>query len=199
MTSKPTRKFPITILDSDAGSCRIRRMVKAQSVIPIERIASRIYLIRGEKVMLDSDLAELYGVTTKRLNEQLNRNIERFPEDFAFRLTRQEFEALRSQIATLKTASRGQHRKYLPYVFTEQGVAMLSSVLRSKSAVQVNVAIMRTFVKIRQILASNRDLARKVQEHDRQIAVLFSTVEKLLSPPDPPKKHGIGYIRPRED
>jgi len=174
-------------------------MVKAQSVIPIERIASRIYLIRGEKVMLDSDLAELYGVTTKRLNEQLNRNIERFPEDFAFRLTRQEFEALRSQIATLKTASRGQHRKYLPYVFTEQGVAMLSSVLRSKSAVQVNVAIMRTFVKIRQILASNRDLARKVQEHDRQIAVLFETLEKLLSPPDPPKKHGIGYIRPRED
>jgi hypothetical protein len=174
-------------------------MAKPQSVIPIERIASRIFLIRGEKVMLDSDLAELYGVPTKRLNEQLKRNLDRFPEDFAFELTIQESESLRSQIATLKTAGRGQHRKYLPYVFTEHGVAMLSSILRSKQAVQVNIAIIRTFVRVRQILASNRDLARKVQEHDCQIATLFDTVEKLLTPPSPAKKHGIGYIRPRED
>jgi hypothetical protein len=169
------------------------------ALIPTERIERAILLIRGEKVMLDSDLAELYGVATGRLNEQLNRNMDRFPEDFAFRLTTQEFEALRSQIATLKPAGRGQHRKYLPYVFTELGVAMLSSVLGSKRAVHVNIAIMRTFVKVRQILASNRDLARKVQEHDRQIAALFETLEKLLTPPDPPKKHAIGYIRPRED
>src|ERR1022692_4732119 len=105
-------------------------MARPHSVIPVERIASRIYLIRGEKVMLDSDLAELYGVTTSRLNEQFKRNLDRVPEDFAFQLSREEFDALRSQIATLKTAGRGQHRKYLPYVFTEQGVAMLSSVLK---------------------------------------------------------------------
>jgi hypothetical protein len=172
-------------------------MVKHQPVIPIERIASSIYLIHGEKVMLDSDLAELYGVTTSRLNEQFKRNLDRVPEDFAFQLSREEFDALRSQIATLKTAGRGQHRKYLPYVFSEQGVAMLSSVLKSKCAVQVNIAIMRTFVKIRQILASNHDLARKVQQHDRQIATLFETVQRLLDPPDPPNKNAIGYIRTR--
>ena len=170
-------------------------------MIPLERIASRIYQIRGEKVMLDSDLAELYGVPTGRLNEQFKRNLDRFPEDFAFQLSTQEFESLRSQIATLKPSRRGQHRKYLPYVFTEHGVAMLSSVLYSKQAVQVNIAIIRTFVRVRQILASNRDLARKVQEHDRQIATLFDTVEKLLTlpPPPPPKKRSIGYIKSRED
>ena len=174
-------------------------MKKAQHVIPIERIARSIYLIRGEKVMLDSDLADLYGVEPRVLIQATKRNIERFPEDFMFQMSEEEFQRLRSQIVTLKPAARGQHRKYLPYVFTEQGVAMLSGMLRSRKAVQVNVAIMRTFVKVRQILASNRDLARKVQEHDRQIAVLFDTVKKLLTPPDLPKKHPIGYIRPRED
>ncbi len=147
-------------------------MAARESIIPIERIASRIYLIRGQKVMLDSDLAELYAVPTGRLNEQVKRNLDRFPDDFAFHLTRQEFDALRSQIAILEAPGRGEHRKYLPFVFTEQGVAMLSSVLRSKRAVQVNVAIMRTFVKLRQILATHRDLARKVEEHDRQIAAV---------------------------
>jgi hypothetical protein len=174
-------------------------MARLPPVIPPERIASRIFLIRGEKVMLDSDLAELYGVPTKRLNEQFKRNVDRFPEDFAFELTTKESESLRSQIATLKPDGRGQHRKYLPYVFTEHGVAMLSSILRSKQAVQVNIAIIRTFIRVRQILATNRDLARKVQEHDRQIATLFDTVEKLLTPPALPKKHSIGYIKPRED
>ena len=174
-------------------------MTKTQHIIPIERIASRIYLIRDEKVMLDSDLAELYGVPTSRLNEQFKRNIDRFPEDFAFQLTSQEFEALRSQIATLKPAGRGQHRKYRPWVFTEHGVAMLSSVLRSSKAVQVNIAIIRTFVKLRQILASHKDLARKVQEHDRHISILFDTVKKLLAPPPEPKKNQIGFIRSRED
>jgi len=166
---------------------------KPQSVIPLERIASRIYIIRGEKVMLDSDLAELYGVPTSRLNEQFKRNLDRFPEDFAFQLTHEEFQALISQIAT-SNVGRGGKRK-LPRVFTEQGVAMLSSVLKSKRAVQVNVAIMRTFVRVREILASNKDLARKVEQHDREISSLFATVQKLLEPPPLPKKNQIGYIR----
>lgn len=145
--------------------------------------------------MLDSDLAELYGVRTSRLNEQVKRNMDRFPQDFAFQLTKNEFEALMSQIA-ISNRGRGGRRKS-PWVFTEQGVAMLSSVLHSKRAAQVNVAIMRTFVKLRHLLATNRDLARKVQEHDQQIAILFDTVKKLLAPPDQPKKHPIGYVPPR--
>jgi hypothetical protein len=172
-------------------------MVKPPPVIPPERIASRIFLIREEKVMLDSHLAELYGITTKTLNQAVKRNIDRFPDDFMFQISEVEFETLRSQIVTSNEGRGG--RRYLPSVFTEQGVAMLSSVLRSKRAAQVNVAIMRTFVRIRQILATNRDLARKVQQHDRQIATLFDTVEKLLTLPPPAKKHSIGYIKPRED
>jgi hypothetical protein len=172
-------------------------MTRPPPVIPPERIASRIFLIRGEKVMLDSDLAELYGVTTAALNQAVKRNRDRFPDDFMFQINKLEFEALISQ-SVISNDGRGGRRK-LPNVFTEQGVAMLSSVLQSKRAAQVNIAIIRTFVRIRQILASNRDLARKVQEHDRQIATLFNTVEKLLTPPPPPKKHSIGYVKPRED
>jgi hypothetical protein len=173
-------------------------MPKAQSVIPVERIISSIYLVRGEKVMLDSDLAQLYGVTTSRLNEQVKRNIDRFPRDFAFQLTRAEFDSLRSQIAILKDGGRGTHRKYLPYVFTEHGVAMLSSVLHSKKAVEVNISIIRAFITVRQMLATNRDLARKVQEHDQKITVLVDAVQKLLTPPPAPKKNPIGYV-PSED
>lgn len=172
---------------------------KPQPVLLPERVASRIYLIRGEKVMLDSDLAELYAVPTKVLNQAVRRNRDRFPEDFMFQLASSEVEILRSQIVTLKATGRGKHSKYLPNVFTEHGVAMLSSVLRSRKAIQVNITIIRTFVKIRQILASNRDLARKVQDHDRQIATLFDTVEKLLALPAPPKKNPIGYIKSRDD
>ena len=123
-------------------------MARGLSVIPSERIESRIVLLRGQKVMLDSELAELYGVATKVLIQAIKRNIERFPADFMFQLTVEEADLLRSQIVTLKTG-RGRHRKYLPYAFTEQGVAMLSSVLRSKRAVRVNVEIMRTFVRLR--------------------------------------------------
>jgi hypothetical protein len=172
-----------------------RLMPKLQSLIPAERIANRIYVIRGEKVMLDSDLAELYGVPTKVLNQAVRRNHDRFPEDFMFELSDREFANLRSQIVT----SSWGGRRSSPYAFTEHGVAMLSSVLRSKKAVQVNIAIIRTFVRIRQILASSRDLARKVDEHDRKITLLFDTVEKLLTPPAPPKKNPIGYIKPRDD
>ena len=171
-------------------------MIKSQNIIPIERIASRIYLIRGEKVMLDSDLAEMYEVTTAALNQAVKRNIDRFPDDFMFQLNELELESLISQ-SVISNDGRGGRRK-LPWVFTEHGVAMLSSVLRSKRAVQVNIAIVRAFIKIRQILASNRDLARKVEQHDRQIKTLFDAVQNLLMPPDPPKKNPIGFIRPKD-
>lgn len=172
-------------------------MAKPQAaVIPVERIASRIYLIRGEKVMLDSDLGELYGVETGALVRAVKRNRKRFPEDFSFQLSDQEFENLRCQTGT---SSRWGGRRYPPFAFTEQGVAMLSSVLRSDRAVEVNVAIIRTFVRLREILATHRDVAPKVEEHDRQIAALFSAVQKLLASPDPPKKYPIGYVPAKDD
>jgi len=170
-------------------------MVKPQAIIPVERIANRIYLIRGEKVMLDSDLAELYGVETGALVRAVKRNSNRFPEDFSFQLTPLEFENLRCQTGT---SNRWGGRRYPPYAFTEQGVAMLSSVLRSDRAAEVNVAIMRTFVRLREILATHRDLARKVEEHDRQIAVLFDSLQKLLAPPNPPRKNPIGFVPPKD-
>ncbi len=165
-----------------------------ESLIPIERIASQIYVIRGEKVMLDSDLAVLYDVTTGNLNKAMKRNPRRFPEDFVFQLSGEEYEALRFQTGRAKKGRGG--RRSPPYAFTEQGVAMLSSVLRSQRAAEINVAIMRTFVRLRQLLATNEDLARKVGQHDRQIAVLFEHVKALLEPPDPPKKHPIGFVQP---
>jgi len=131
------------------------------SLIPVERIEKAILLLRGQKVMLDRDLAELYGVPTKRLNEQVRRNRTRFPEDFMFQLSREEFEDWRSQVATSNPAAKmGLRRR--PYAFTEQGVAMLSSVLNSDRAIEVNIAIMRAFVKLREILATHKDLARKL-------------------------------------
>ncbi len=162
---------------------------RTKSIIPIERIASRIYLIRDEKVMLDADLAELYDVPTKRLNEQVKRNLKRFPDDFMFQLTPEEFEILRSQIA----ASSWGGRRTAPYAFTEQGVAMLSSVLHSDRAIDINVAIIRTFVRMREMLAAHKDIARKIEEHDRHIANLYEHVQRLLTPPAG-KKKPIGYI-----
>jgi hypothetical protein len=155
-------------------------MTEKQSslLIPIERIQQCIYLIRTQKVMLDSDLATLYGVTTKRLNEQVQRNIERFPIDFMFQLNDDEAEILRSQIATSKKGSGG--RRYNPFAFTEQGVAMLSSVLRSKRAVEVNIAIMRTFVKLREILADNALLRHKIESLERKYNEQFQQVFKVL-------------------
>jgi hypothetical protein len=161
-------------------------------LIPSERIENKIYLIRGEKAMLDSDLAELYGVTTKRLNEQVRRNLTRFPEDFMFRLTKQEAESLRSQIATSKKVGRGG-RRYEALCFTEQGIAMLSSVLNSERAVQVNIYIIRVFTRLRALLASHKELRDKVEEHDKQIKVVFDAVRKLLTPPKEPKKSPIGF------
>ena len=161
-------------------------------IIPIEPIASSIYLVRGQQVMIDSDLAALYGVDTKVFNQAVRRNIDRFPEDFMFQFTAEEATALRSQLVTLERG-RGHYPKYAPLAFTEHGVAMLSSVLKSKQAIQVNVAIVRTFIRLRQILATNEDLARMVAKHDKQIAILFESVQKMLAPP-PVKKNPIGFV-----
>ena len=161
----------------------------------MERIATQIYVIRGENVMLDSGLAALYGVGTKVLNQAVTRNLERFPEDFMFQLSKEEFDHLRSQIVT----SSWGGRRYPPRAFTETGVAMLSSVLRSNRAIEINIEIMRTFVRVRRMLADNEELARKVAQHDEEIGILFEHIQGLLEPPEPPKKHPIGFRYPRED
>jgi hypothetical protein len=158
---------------------------ESEAVSP-SKIAQSIHYVRGQKVMLDTDLARLYRVETKALNRSVMRNRDRFPADFMFQLTVEEAGRLRCQIGTLKTG-RGKHRKFLPYVFTEQGVAMLSSVLRSKRAVLVNVEIVRAFVRLREILSSNADLARKLAalegKYDRQFRVVFDAIRQLMSPP----------------
>ena len=167
--------------------------MSSPAVLKSENIARLVFFIRGEKVILDRDLASLYGVTTKALNQAVKRNAARFPADFMFQLTKSDYEALRSQSVTLK---RGQHLKYLPYVFTEQGVAMLSSVLRSARAIEVNIAIMRTFVQLRRLMESNRDLARKIdsleKKYDEQFAVVFAAIKELITPAQPPRKQ-IGF------
>jgi len=163
-------------------------MAKSELLIPEERIEKAILLIRGHKVLLDSNLAELYGVETKNLNKAVQRNLERFPDDFMFQLTADEHAALRFQIGTSKTGRGG--RRYLPYAFTEQGVAMLSSVLHSNRAVAVNIAIMRAFVRLREILSTHKDLAaklekmeRKLGEHDEHFRVVFDAIRQLMAPP----------------
>ena len=165
--------------------------------VPVERIERLIHLIRGQKVMLDSDLAEIYDLPTHRLNEQVQRNAGRFPEDFAFQLTRQEFATLISQIAISKKG-RGGRRK-MPWVFTEHGAIMLASVLNSPVAVQASVRVVRAFVRLREVLASNRELAqtlaeleRKFEGHDDAIRNLFEAIRQLLAPPEP-KRRGIGF------
>jgi hypothetical protein len=163
------------------------------SIVPIERIEKQILHIRGQNVMLDSDLAELYGVETKALVQAVKRNLERFPNDFMFQLNKEEFDALRSQIVTSK--GRGG-RRYLPYVFTEQGVAMLSSVLNSKRAIEVNITIMRAFVRLRSLMATHKDLARKLDEmekkYDAQFKVVFDAIRQLMTPSEKPR-HPIGF------
>jgi len=153
--------------------------------------------------MLDADLAALYGVPTKALVQAVKRNLERFPADFMFHLTEQEVRALRSQIVTLDDASgrsrgRGRHAKYLPHAFTEQGVAMLSSVLKSKRAVRVNVEIMRAFVRLRGMIAHSQDLARKLDalesKYDRQFKVVFDAIRELMAPPAAAPKRRIGFV-----
>jgi len=169
---------------------------KHSLVISDADIERRIYFIRGLKVMLSGDLANLYAVLHKVMMQSVKRNIERFPDDFMFQLTKEEYDTLRSQIVT--SNKRGGQR-YIPYAFTEQGVAMLSGVLRSKRAIQVNVAIMRTFVKLREILSDHKELAeqfslleRKVEKHDHEIHAIFEAIRRLMDPPARTKRT-IGF------
>jgi hypothetical protein len=188
-----------------SGELMNDKMSKDRSLIPVERIERSILLIRGHKVMLDRDLASLYEVTTKVLNQAVKRHRDRFPEDFMFRLTMEEARiwwtevrggGLRSQIVTLK---RGEHIKYRPYAFTEHGILMLSSVLNSERAIKVNIEIMRAFVRLRRILASHADLARKLEalekKYDTQFKIVFDAIRQLMAPAEPelPKKR-IGFL-----
>ncbi len=166
--------------------------------IAVELIAAKIIEIRGRRVMLDSDLAKLYGVETKHLTRQVRRNIRRFPIDFMIQLTRREYqEVLRRQIGTLE---KGKFSKYLPYAFSEQGVAMLSSVLNSERAIQVNILIMRAFTKLREILLTHKELAVKIEalekkytEHDKTIKSIFDAIRQLLDPSPVKEKKIIGF------
>ena len=167
--------------------------MKHKALIAIKSIEQKILLIRGQKVMLDRDLAKLYGVPTKSLNLAVKRNLDRFPSDFMFQLTEEEFFNLRFQF---ETSSWGGQR-YLPYAFTENGVAMLSSVLNSKRAVQVNIQIMRTFTKLREIISANKDLSRRLDElekkYDAQFRVVFDAIRELMTPPET-KHRRIGFL-----
>jgi hypothetical protein len=167
--------------------------------VPLEAIENKILLIRGHKVMIDKDLADLYGVETRVLVQAIKRNIDRFPPDFMLQLGKDEFAILRSQIVT----SRWGGRRYLPYAFTEQGVAMLSSVLNSDRAIQVNIAIMRAFVRLREMIASREELAQKLDaleaKYDSQFKVVFDAIRQLMAPPvSPKKKRKIGFLREGE-
>jgi hypothetical protein len=190
----------------------------AQEIIPVEQVARRILYFRGEKVLLDFDLAVLYGVGVKVLNQAVKRNRERFPDDFMFQLTGEETQLLRSQLSRLENRQAAENEgtgtnwsqivtssqkyrgtKYRPYAFTEEGVAMLSSVLKSKRAVKVNIAIMRAFVKLRQTLDANRQLAQKfseleerVEKHDDEIAAILEAIRQLMTPPERPRRE-IGF------
>ena len=164
-------------------------------IIPDELVINKVYLIRGQKVMLDEDLAELYQVETKRLNEQVRRNIERFPDDFMFKLTHNEFENLKSQFAT---SSWGGRRK-LPLAFTEQGVSMLSGVLNSEIAIRVHIQIIRVFAKMKELLLTHKDILlqlekieKKLTGHDEDIQLIFKYLKQLLNPPQPPRNK-IGF------
>lgn len=168
---------------------------KSTDIVPVENVGRLIRIVRGQKVILDSDLAQLYEVETKTLNRAVKRNIDRFPDDFMFQLTKEEF--LRCQIGT---SSEHGGRRYTPYAFTEQGVAMLSGLLNSTRAIQANIAIMRAFVRIREILASNRNiekqlksLDKKVTSHDKQFKIIFDTIAKLMAPDDKNSKRPIGF------
>jgi hypothetical protein len=167
------------------------------AIVPVEQIASRIFLVRGHRVMLDSDLAGLYRVSTKRLNEQVKRNKRRFPADFMLSLTRREALALRSQFATSNLRQGG--RRYAPYVFTEHGAVMLASVLNSPVAVQASIQVVRAFIKLRELLGTQHKLAlkllqleKRLGEHDDEITALFEAIRRLMEPPDKPGKP-IGF------
>jgi hypothetical protein len=167
-------------------------------IVPIKQIESLILIIRGQRVMLDEDLAAIYGVATRRFNEQIKRNLDRFPDDFMFRLSKEEAESLRSQIATSKQGRGG--RRYLPYAFTEHGAIMAANVLNSERAVEMSVYIVRAFIRLREMLASHKELAvkfaeleRKLSTHDRQIIEIVKVIKQLMAPPKTEPKP-IGFV-----
>ncbi|MBU1298905.1 MAG: ORF6N domain-containing protein [Bacteroidetes bacterium] len=171
--------------------------MKSSSIIPTERIEQRIFFIRDQRVIIDMDLARIFGIPTFRLNEAVKRNRERFPEDFMFQLTREEFTALTSQIAISKKGRGG--RRTLPYTFTEHGAIMAANVLNSPRAVQMSVFVVRAFVRLRQVLATHKELAEKLTElerkfsaHDRQIQTIIEAIRQLMTPPEKPKRQ-IGF------
>ena len=173
-------------------------MAKAKGTVAVmeEKIIDKIHLIRGQKVMIDRDLAELYGVETRRLKEQVNRNLSRFPKHYMFELTQQEYESLRSQNATLK---QGGHAKYLPYAFTEHGVLMLANVLKSGLAIEMSIKVIDVFVKLREMLLTHKDILLKLEQlekkataHDADIQMIFEALKQLLNPPQPPRQR-IGF------
>jgi hypothetical protein len=175
-------------------------MEENKSLIPVEHIQQRILLIRGQKVILDVDLAGLYGTQTKRLNERVKRNAERFPPDFMFQLTDEEITILRSQFATSKPGRGG--RRYNPFAFTEHGAIMAASVLNTPRAIEMSIFVVRAFVKLRSLLATHKELAAKVAElerklvtHDEQIVALIEAIKQLMAPPPPPTKRGIGFVK----
>jgi len=163
--------------------------------IPMERVENRILAIRGHRVMVDTDLAEVYGVPTKALNQAIKRNADRFPDDFMFQLSREEADSIRSQTVTLKTV-RGKHWKYLPYVFTEHGAIMAASVLNSPRAIEASVYVVRAFVKMREVLATHKELVQRLDEmegkYDRQFKVVFDAIRALMEPPKTTTRR-IGY------
>ena len=177
--------------------------LKHGSVVPVGRITQAIRVLRGQRVLLDAEPAALYGVTTKRLNEQVKRNRDRFPEDFMFQLTSQEATALRSQFATSKNSDSRGGRRYLPYAFTEHGAIQAANVLNSARAIEMSVYVVRAFVQLRELLASNTELARRLDEletriekkltgHDQAIAAMLSAIRQLMNAPVP-KRRGIGF------
>lgn len=186
-----------------AATRRKRANRRETGLVPRERIEHRILLVRGEKVMLDSDLAALYGVSTGALNQAVRRNLDRFPEDFRFQLSAAEVAELISQ-SVISKSGRGGRRRSRPHAFTEHGIAMLSSVLRSRRAIAVNIAIIRAFVRLRQLLAEHADLRRKIEElerkfsartdsHEHQIRQIYILLDELMAPADPPPKRRIGF------
>ena len=179
-----------------------RAKMKRITPVPVDHIVRSILILRGQRVILDAELATLYGVATKRLNEQVKRNTKRFPEDFMFQLTTEEATSLRSQIATSKTVGRGG-RRYQPYAFTEHGAIQVANVLNSPRAVEMSIYVVRAFVQLRELLSSNKDLAlrldqlearieKKLAIHDDAIAAMISAIRQLMNP-RPPKRRGIGF------
>jgi len=189
---------------NDGGEPLPDQAREAVSIVPVEQVQARILTIRGQRVILDADLATLYGVTTSRLNEQVKRNIERFPADFAFRLSRQEFDGLMSQFAT-SNVGRGGRRK-LPYAFTEHGAIMAASVLNSKLAVQVSVLVVRAFVHLRQMLVPYKEVMARLERleeavgaHDGQITAIIDAIHLLMPPPEEPPTEPFGFRRAKRN